>query len=102
MNYHKNLMPINNHNQKSKNRKQVTNLMSNWTEIEQLVIFQEFKKHTLKWKVISKIVEQRSENSVKSFFYSSIRKIRSMRYLKYLKLMICFPTFRNNSKINFF
>ena len=84
------------------NSKQANASMSNWTEIEQVIIFEEFKRNALKWRTISETVENRSENSVKSFFYSSIRKIKNLRFLKYLKLMICFPTFRNNSNFHFF
>ena len=71
---------------------------TNWSKSEQSIIFEKFKQHNLKWKTIAKSVQNRSENSVKSFFYSSIRKIKKLKNLKILKLMICFPTFRNNSK----
>lgn len=76
--------------------------VSNWTDVEQVQIFEEFKTSPLKWKTISRTVAGRSENSVKSFFYSSIRKIKGLKYLKFLKLMICFPTFRNNSNFHFY
>jgi hypothetical protein len=71
-----------------------------WSEKEQFIIFEEFKKKLLKWKHIAKHLTNRTENSVKSFFYATIRKIKKLKFLKMIKMMICFPTFRNNSKFS--
>ena len=73
-----------------------------WSDEEQFLIFENFKKHLLKWKHIADDLQSRTENSVKSFFYTSLRKIKKLKFLRILKSMICFPTFRNNSNFHVF
>ena len=93
-----------NENSHTANIKQFPNPKTNgiWTKKEQFIIFEEFKKNFLKWKCISQSLQNRTENSVKSFFYATIRKIKRFKFLKLYKMMICFPTFRNNSKFSLF
>lgn len=51
----------------------------NWTAEEDAMIFKLYNKHGPRWSVISKMIDGRTENSVKNRFYSTIRRLQSNR-----------------------
>jgi hypothetical protein len=71
--------------------------IGNWTEKEQDIIFQEFSLNIFGWRKINQFLSGRNENSVKSYFHSAIRRIKKLKMIKFLRVMVCLPTFRNNS-----
>lgn len=75
--------------------------LSFWTPSEQAALFGKFKKFELKWDRIASEIPSRTQNSIKSFFYSCVRKIKRLRFLKMLRAMVCHPVFRNNSNLSF-
>mmetsp|Transcript_22774 Transcript_22774/g.40962 ORF Transcript_22774/g.40962 Transcript_22774/m.40962 type:complete len:224 (+) Transcript_22774:458-1129(+) len=51
----------------------------NWTSEEDAMIFKLYNKHGPRWSVISKMIEGRTENSVKNRFYSTIRRLQASK-----------------------
>jgi hypothetical protein len=49
----------------------------NWSNEEQEKIFQSLSQHYTSWSSMSKILPGRTENSIKNYFYSSIRRLKS-------------------------
>ena len=49
----------------------------NWTCEEQNVIYDQLKYHLTGWSNMSKILKGRTENSIKNYFYSSLRRLKS-------------------------
>jgi hypothetical protein len=49
----------------------------NWTEYEQDVIFNNLSTYNTSWSAMSHILPGRTENSIKNYFYSSVRRLRS-------------------------
>lgn len=49
----------------------------NWSFEEQENIFQNLRIHFTSWSSMSKILPGRTENSIKNYFYSSIRRLKS-------------------------
>jgi hypothetical protein len=49
----------------------------NWSDHEQEVIFQNLSTHMTSWSSMSKILPGRTENSIKNYFYSSVRRLKS-------------------------
>ena len=45
----------------------------NWSNYEQEEIFSNLSKHYTSWSAISRLLPGRTENSIKNYFYSSIR-----------------------------
>ena len=57
----------------------------NWTDQEQTLIFDNLKKYFTSWSLMAKELEGRTENSIKNYFYSSIRRLKSNNIIHYLK-----------------
>ena len=49
----------------------------NWSHAEQMTIFNNLYIHHTSWSSMSKILEGRTENSIKNYFYSSLRRLKS-------------------------
>lgn len=45
-----------------------------WSESDEHRLFEAHKVHGNKWKIISKLFEGRTDNSIKNHFYSTIRR----------------------------
>lgn len=58
-----------------------------WSESEQTKIFELMKEHFTSWSGISKCLNGRTENSIKNYFYSTIRRIQSLEIFDYFMLM---------------
>lgn len=59
----------------------------NWTEGEQHQIFESLKKYFTSWSLMAKELEGRTENSIKNYFYSSVRRLKSNNIINYLKVV---------------
>ncbi len=57
----------------------------NWSVEEQERIFQNLSLHYTSWSAMSKILPGRTENSIKNYFYSSVRRLKSNPLLDFLK-----------------
>ena len=68
----------------------------NWTTNEQIMLFNLVKKYLSKWTIISKEMKWRPDNSIKNYFYSSIRKIKSSKFFTIIQLM----NFKGNKIFN--
>ena len=77
-------------------------ITGNWTYSELISILKYVKIFKFSWKNIIKYIPRRSQNSVKSFFHSTLRKIKKSSLFKFLKLMITWPTYTNKSKSLYF
>ena len=77
------------------------NIVGNWRENEQALIFKLMRKYHFSWKKIAMFLPRRTADSIKSIFYSSIRQIKKSKLFQILKTMLCWPTSTNKSK-NFF
>ena len=49
----------------------------NWSEEEQNIIFENLYVHYTSWSSMSKVLPGRTENSIKNYFYSSLRRLKS-------------------------
>ena len=56
----------------------------NWTEQEQVVIFEQMQVNWSSWAMISKELPGRTENAIKNYFYSSLRRLRATKIFKFL------------------
>lgn len=58
-----------------------------WSDEEQGRIFELMKEHFTSWSSISKSLNGRTENSIKNYFYSTIRRIQSCKVIEYIDAM---------------
>lgn len=49
----------------------------NWGDDEQNIIFESLSVHYTSWSSMSKVLSGRTENSIKNYFYSSLRRLKS-------------------------
>lgn len=49
----------------------------NWSPAEQLQVFESLQKFHTSWSAMSKVLLGRTENSIKNYFYSSVRRLKS-------------------------
>lgn len=49
----------------------------NWSPTEQLQVFESLQKFHTSWSAMSKVLIGRTENSIKNYFYSSVRRLKS-------------------------
>lgn len=61
---------------------------ASWTEADQRNIFESFLKHGKCWKNISKDLNGRNQNSVRGYFYWTIRKFKEPRFKKFTQSFI--------------
>ena len=69
-----------------------------WSDHEQLQIFYLLIENSTSWSKISKYFKERTENPIKNYFYSTIRRIQGIEILTYFKLMAaneCLPLIPN-------
>jgi myb proto-oncogene protein len=71
---------------------------SSWSHQEQIYLIRLGKNCEFSWKKMIKYLPGRESNSVKSFFNSSLRKIKKSVVFKFLKKMISWPVCTNKSK----
>lgn len=57
----------------------------NWNEKEQMLIFCQMKKNWSSWATISKFLSGRTENAIKNYFYSSVRRLKATSLFRFLK-----------------
>ena len=57
----------------------------NWSDYEQDVIFNNLSTYNTSWSAMSHILPGRTENSIKNYFYSSVRRLKSNNILHLLK-----------------
>ena len=67
-----------------------------WTFKEQEQLFQLTKILFSKWTLIRNKMNLRSENCLKNYFYSSIRKIKSSSFFKYFQLIVMTEDLQKN------
>lgn len=60
----------------------------NWEEGEHTLIFKQMKQNWSSWTVISKKLPGRTENAIKNYFYSSIRRLRISELFKFIRIII--------------
>lgn len=58
-----------------------------WSDDEQGRIFELMKEHFTSWSSISKSLNGRTENSIKNYFYSTVRRIQSCKVIDYFDAM---------------
>ena len=63
----------------------------NWTEDEQKLIFQNLKRYFTSWSIMAKELEGRTENSIKNYFYSSIRRLKSNSIMRFFIIIYAEP-----------
>jgi hypothetical protein len=57
----------------------------NWTQEEQKLIFHNLKRFFTSWSLMAKELDGRTENSIKNYFYSSVRRLKSNNIINYLR-----------------
>ena len=57
----------------------------NWTQDEQKLIFHNLKRFFTSWSLMAKELDGRTENSIKNYFYSSVRRLKSNNIINYLR-----------------
>ena len=57
----------------------------NWSDQEQRLIFFNLKRFYTSWSLMASELDGRTENSIKNYFYSSIRRLKSNEVIVYLK-----------------
>lgn len=57
----------------------------NWTVDEQRLIFHNLKRFLTSWSLMAKELDGRTENSIKNYFYSSVRRLKSNNIINYLR-----------------
>lgn len=59
----------------------------NWSDYEQDVIFNNLSTYNTSWSAMSHILPGRTENSIKNYFYSSVRRLKSNNLINIVKNM---------------
>lgn len=62
----------------------------NWSINEQIKMFEAMKVYWYSWSAVSKCLSGRTENSIKNYFYSSVRRIKQNKIWNFL-LSLFFP-----------
>ena len=68
----------------------------NWEEEEQLQIFRQMKKNWSSWATISKHLPGRTENAIKNYFYSSVRRLKATSLFGFLKTSLFYEATSTN------
>jgi hypothetical protein len=58
--------------------------IGSWSEKEQIQIFEEMKNHLTSWSTISRKLMGRTENSIKNYFYSTVRRIQACPVIEFI------------------
>ena len=59
-----------------------------WTEQEQLEIYRKMQSNWSSWATISKSLDGRTENAIKNYFYSSVRRLKATFLFRFLKFVL--------------
>ena len=70
----------------------------NWEELEQTSIFEQMQLNWTSWAVVAKALPGRTENAVKNYFYSSIRRLRQTDLYSFLQVLLFCREFRARGK----
>jgi Myb-like DNA-binding domain len=54
-----------------------------WSDIEQMGILNAMKEHMTSWSTISRFLPGRTENSIKNYFYSTVRRAQASNVFEY-------------------
>lgn len=57
----------------------------NWSDFEQDTIFNSLSTYNTSWSAMSHVLPGRTENSIKNYFYSSVRRLKSNNLIHHLK-----------------
>lgn len=57
----------------------------NWSDHEQDVIFESLSTYNTSWSAMSHVLPGRTENSIKNYFYSSVRRLKSNNLFHHIK-----------------
>lgn len=57
----------------------------NWSDLEQDTIFNSLATYNTSWSAMSHVLPGRTENSIKNYFYSSVRRLKSNNLIHLLK-----------------
>ena len=60
----------------------------NWKEEEQMNIFLQMQENWSSWATISKHLPGRTENAIKNYFYSSVRRLKATALFRFLDLVL--------------
>lgn len=60
----------------------------NWEEQEHALIFEQMKTNWSSWTLISKKLPGRTENAIKNYFYSSVRRLRTSKLFQFLRILV--------------
>lgn len=60
----------------------------NWEEQEHALIFEQMKANWSSWTLISKKLPGRTENAIKNYFYSSVRRLRTSKLFQFLRILV--------------
>lgn len=60
----------------------------NWKESEQMRIFEQMQENWSSWATISKHLKGRTENAIKNYFYSSVRRLKATNLFRFLELAL--------------
>lgn len=72
----------------------------NWKESEQMQIFEQMQENWSSWATISKHLQGRTENAIKNYFYSSVRRLKATCLFRFLQIVLfgtCVATPLGNS-----
>lgn len=75
-------------------------LVGGWSYREQIAIFRYTRACKFSWKEIIQLIPCRSQNAVKSYFHSTIRRLKKSHLKDFLKNMVAWPTYTNKSKFD--
>lgn len=73
-------------------------LVGNWSYQEQAAILKFACIHKFSWKTLGEMFPRRSQNSIKSYFHSTMRRLKKSFFEPFLKRMVAWPTYTNKSE----
>ena len=76
-------------------------LVGNWSYREQIAIFKYVRAFKFSWKSIAEMMPRRSQNSIKNYFHSAIRRLKKSDLLEFVRNMVAWPTYTNRCKCFF-
>ena len=72
----------------------------NWEEEEQMKIFGQMKQNWSSWATISKHLPGRTENAIKNYFYSSVRRLKATSLFQFLITVLFFEYISINEEVD--
>lgn len=74
--------------------------VGDWGHLEQVAIFRFVREKEFSWKKVIELLPGRSQNAVKSFFHSTVRRLKKSSLFEFLKKMTTWPTYTNRSNFS--